>query len=216
MKYIVNIIRIFFLGLFLFLLVNGKVMLWLALYAGSLIVTLIFGRVYCGYICPMNTLMIPVEWVSKKLKLQTSNSTQWLKNGYFTWITLAISIAAMLLSKRLLHVNLPILPFWLAISVLITLRYRPEVFHNLICPFGALHRTLGRFARFSEKVNKDACVGCKLCEKACSSNAIVVSPGDKKAAINAALCHQCTNCRQVCPKSAIQYGRIRTKDCSLL
>jgi ferredoxin-type protein NapH len=48
----------------------------------------------------------------------------------------------MLLSKRLLHINLPILPFWLVISVLITLRYKPEVFHNLICPFGALAKDL--------------------------------------------------------------------------
>ena len=207
MKYITNIIRILFLALFIFLLANGKVLLWLALFAVSLVAALIFGRVYCGYACPMNTLMIPIEWLSKKLKLQTADTPKWLKNGYFTWITLGISVAVMLLSKRLLHVDLPILPFWLVMSILITLRYKPAVFHNLICPFGALQRSFGRFARLSEKVDKDACVGCKLCEKACPSNAIVVSSEDKKAVINTALCHQCTNCQQVCPKSAIHYGK---------
>lgn len=205
MKYIATIIRILFLALFIFLLVNGKVLLWLALFAVSLIAALIFGRVYCGYVCPMNTLMIPVEWLSKKLKIQISKSPKWLKSGYFTWITLVLSIAAMLFSKRLLHINLPILPFWLVISVLVTLRYKPEVFHNLICPFGALQRMFGRFARLSEKVDKDACVGCKLCEGVCPANAIVVSSADNKAAINKALCHQCTNCSQVCPKGAISY-----------
>ena len=207
MKYITNIIRILFLALFIFLLANGKVLLWLALFAVSLVAALIFGRVYCGYACPMNTLMIPIEWLSKKLKLQTADTPKWLKNGYFTWITLGISVAVMLLSKRLLHVDLPILPFWLVMSILITLRYKPAVFHNLICPFGALQRSFGRFARLSEKVDKDACVGCKLCEKACPSNAIVVSSEDKKAVINTALCHQCTNCRQVCPKDAIHYSK---------
>ena len=207
MKYIAYAIRILFLSLFLFLLVNGKVVLWLVLFAISLIAALIFGRVYCGYVCPMNTLMTPVEWLSKKFKLQTSNVPKWLKNRYFAWITLSISVAVMLLSKRLLHIDLPILSFWLVASVLITLRYKPAVFHNLICPFGALQRSFGRFARLSEKVNKDACVGCKLCEKACPSNAIVVSPEDKKAMINSTLCHQCTNCRQVCPKSAIHYSK---------
>lgn len=207
MKYIATIVRILFLVLFLFLLVNGKVLLWLALFAASLIAALIFGRIYCGYVCPMNTLMIPVEWLSKKLKLQTSSSPKWLKNGYFAWTTLIISIAAMLLSKKLLHINLPILPFWVVISVLVTIRYKPEVFHNLICPFGALQKTFGRFARLSENVNKDTCIGCKLCEKACPSNAIVVSSEDNKAAINTALCLQCTNCSQVCPKSSIHYGR---------
>ena len=207
MKYITNIIRILFLALFIFLLANGKVLLWLALFAVSLVAALIFGRVYCGYACPMNTLMIPIEWLSKKLKLQTADTPKWLKNGYFTWITLGISVAVMLLSKRLLHVDLPILPFWLVMSILITLRYKPAVFHNLICPFGALQRSFGRFARLSEKVDKDACVGCKLCEKACPSNAILVSSEDKKAMINTALCHQCTNCLQVCPKEAIHYSK---------
>ena len=54
MKYIVNAIRILFLALFIFLLANGKVVLWLALFAISLIAALIFGRVYCWYVCPMN------------------------------------------------------------------------------------------------------------------------------------------------------------------
>ncbi len=207
MKYIANIIRILFLALFIFLLANGKVVLWLALFGVSFVVTLIFGRVYCGYVCPMNTLMLPIEWLSKKFKLQTNKTPRWLKNGYFTWITLVISVSVMLLSKRLLHIDLPVLPFWLVISVLVTLRYKPEAFHNLICPFGALQRTFGQFARLSEKVDKDVCIGCKLCEKACLSHAIVVSSEDKKAVINTALCHQCTNCRQVCPKSAIHYGK---------
>ncbi len=207
MKYIANAIRILFLALFIFLLANGKVVLWLALFAISLIAALIFGRVYCGYVCPMNTLMIPSTWLSKKLKLQTADAPKWLKNGYFTWITLGISIAVMLLSKRQLHIDLPILPFWLVMSILITLRYKPAVYHNLICPFGALQRSFGRFARLSEKVDKDACVGCKLCEKACPSNAIVVSSEDKKAVINTALCHQCIKCQQVCPKDAIHYSK---------
>ena len=207
MKYITNIIRILFLALFIFLLANGKVVLWLALFGAILVIALIFGRIYCGYVCPMNTLMIPIEWLSKKLKLQTADAPKWLKNGYFTWITLGISIAVMLLSKRLLHIDLPILPFWLVMSILITLRYKPAVFHNLICPFGALQRSFGRFARLSEKVDKDACVGCKLCEKACPSNAIVVSSEDKKAVINTALCHQCIKCQQVCPKDAIHYSK---------
>lgn len=207
MKYITTIIRILFLALFIFLLANGKVMLWLSLLGVSLVAALIFGRVYCGYVCPMNTLMLPVEGLAKKMKLQTSKSPKWLKNGYFTWIALVISIAVMLLSKRLLHIDLPLLPFWLVLSVLVTLRYKPEVFHNLICPFGALQRVFGRFARLSEKVYKDACIGCKLCEKDCPSHAVVVLTEDKKADINTALCLQCTKCHQVCPKSAIHYGK---------
>ncbi len=207
MKYITTIIRLLFLGLFIFLLATGKVMLWLGLFAVSLLAALIFGRVYCGYACPMNTLMIPAEWISKGLKTQRRQAPKWLKDGYFSWISLLVSIAATFVTKKFLHVDLPILPIWLVIAIIITLIYGPAVFHNLICPFGALQKVFGRFARLSERVDQSACIGCKLCEKVCPSDAILVSGENKKADINAALCHQCTNCQQVCPKSAIHYSK---------
>jgi ferredoxin-type protein NapH len=192
--------------LFLFIMANGKMTIWLGLFAVSLLVALIFGRVYCGYVCPMNTLMIPAEWFSKKLKFQTSNTPKWLGNGYFTWITLFGSITAMILLKKMLHINFPMLLFWFVVSVLITLRWKPVVFHNLICPYAGLQRTFGRFARLSKKIDREACIACKLCEKVCPSNAITISADEKKAVINTALCHQCTDCRQVCPKEAIHYS----------
>ena len=207
MKFIINAIRILFFALFIFLLLNGKMMLWLALYAVSLLVALLFGRVYCGYVCPMNTLMIPTEWLSKKLKLQTVNSPKWLSSGKFAWFALVGSVAIMLLAQKLLDKNISILLIWLVVSALITLRYKPAVFHNLICPFGPLQKVFGRFAKVSEKVNKESCIGCKLCEKVCPSEAIEVKSTDKKAEIETSICLQCTNCQQVCPKDAIHYSK---------
>ena len=207
MKYIITTIRVLFFALFIFLLLNGKMMLWLALYAVSLLVALLFGRVYCGYVCPMNTLMIPTEWLSKKLKLQTVNSPKWLSSGKFAWFALVGSVAIMLLAQKLLDKNISILLIWLVVSALITLRYKPAVFHNLICPFGPLQKVFGRFAKVSEKVNKESCIGCKLCEKVCPSEAIEVKSTDKKAEIEASICLQCTNCQQVCPKDAIHYSK---------
>ena len=191
----------------MFLIARGKMMLWLGLFATSLLAALIFGRVYCGYACPMNTLMIPTEWISKKLKLQSSKKPKWLKSGKFAWFSLIGSIALMLVFRIVLDKNIPILLIWLGIAVLLTLRYKPAVFHNLICPFGAIQKVFGRFAKFSEKVNKESCIGCKLCEKVCPSEAIEVKSIDKKAKIETSLCLQCTNCQQVCPKNAIHYSK---------
>ena len=74
MKYIVTVVRLLFLALFVFLIVQGKMMLWLGLFGISLLAALIFGRIYCGYVCPMNTVMVPVDWIAKKLKIQTQKT----------------------------------------------------------------------------------------------------------------------------------------------
>ncbi|TAH74717.1 MAG: 4Fe-4S binding protein [Anaerolineaceae bacterium] len=207
MKHIINLVRLLFLGIFIFLLVVGKNILWFGVFGLSLILAVVFGRLYCGYACPMNTLMLPTDWIAKKLNIQTDKMPKWLSSGKFGWVTLIGSIAIMILSKRVLHKNIPILLIWIVVAILITLRYKTAVFHNLICPFGVLQKTFGKFAIFSERVDKSECIGCKKCEKVCPSTAITVNKSDKKAEIKTSLCFQCTNCVQVCPTDCIHYSR---------
>jgi ferredoxin-type protein NapH len=207
MKITANAVRILFLVLFLALIIQGKMMLWLALFGISLILALFFGRVYCGYVCPMNTLMIPTEALSKKMKLQKVHAPKWLQSGWFAWFALIGSIAVVIIFQRVLHKSIPILPLWMVVSVLVTLRYHPTIFHNYICFFGPLQKIFGGFAFFSKRVSDLACIGCKKCEKPCPSGAIVVNEDNRKAAINTALCYQCYTCKQMCPTNAISYGK---------
>lgn len=207
MKWLANIVRVLFFALFLFVIAKGNMMLWLAFFGVSLILAVVFGRVYCGYVCPMNTVMQPTEWLSKKLKL-SKGAPKWLEKGIFPWVFLVLSIALMMVTKKVLNINLPILIIWVVLSALITIVFHPYVFHNLICPFGALQRLFGRFAFFSKNVDADKCIGCKKCESVCPSVAIEVKE-NKKAVIDKSFCHQCTNCTVACPTNAISYKKVK-------
>ena len=201
----ITIIRIAFFGIFIFLMLIGKPFIWLALYALSLILAIFFGRLYCGFMCPINTVMGPAEFLSKKMNLQTDKTPKWLSSGVFAWVFLGLSIALMLVFKKVIEIDLPIIPIWIGLGFLVTLRYKPAVFHNLICPFGILQGVFGKKPIFGKRVNKDTCIGCKLCEKACPSDAIKVNKETKKADITSTTCQQCTNCKDVCPTNAIHY-----------
>ena len=209
MKYIINSIRVVFFGLFIFLLINQKLMLWLVLFGTSLLLAVFFGRIYCGYVCPINTVMIPTDNIAKKFKFQSDKTPKWLQSSNFGWIALILSVVMFFLTRKILEKNFPILLVWLLIGVLTTLRYKTHVFHNLICPFGKLQQLFGQFATFSERVDKSACVGCKLCEKVCPNQSVIVDNESKKAEIDKELCLQCTNCQQICPVSAIAYKNIK-------
>lgn len=200
-------VRVLFLLLFTFLVFTGNIMGWLGLFVVSIVLAVFFGRIYCGYICPMNTFMEPTEWLSKKLKIQSDSVPKWLNSEKISLVVLIASVLSVILFKRIFYINIPILPILLIISVVMTLRFKPDIFHNKICPFGLLQKLFGKYALFSKTVISDKCVGCKLCENVCPSKAIEVSKANKKAIINTAYCYQCINCAVVCPKSAIVYRK---------
>lgn len=185
-------------------------LIWLGLFLISLVGATIYGRFYCGYICPMNTVMGATGSLSKKLNWRTKSVPKVLQSKYLPWIVLILMVGTMVLSKKVLHQEVPILILLMAVSVLITLRYEEWVFHNHICPYGVLLRLTGRWARFSTKVEADLCIGCKKCETVCPSKAISVDRLTKVAQIDQSTCHQCQECTMVCPKNAIHYtGRLK-------
>ncbi len=208
-KLIINSTRVLFLVVFIWLMFTGGMVVWLGIFGITLLLALLFGRIFCGWICPMNTLMIPTEWLSKKLNIQSKGIPKWLESGLLSWILLGVLVLTMTIMKRIFGFQLPILLYILLLSVLVTLRYKPEVFHNKICPFGALQSLTGRFALLTEKVSHGNCIGCKLCETVCPSKAVIVSEQDKIARIDPQSCHQCFNCQLICPKEAIYYGKLK-------
>lgn len=163
----------------------------------------------------MNTLMILTEWLSKKLRLQSKDAPKWLGSRLTPVIMLIVLFLTTSVLKRSFGFEIPILLYILFLSVIVAFRYRPEVFHNKICPFGVLQSLIGRFALLSENVNYDKCIGCKACETVCPSKAVIVSNQDKIANINPKVCHQCFGCQQVCPKNAISYGKLTIKKATI-
>lgn len=206
-KLIQTIFQFTFIGIFIYLLSIGKLRIWLLLFGVSLALTPIFGRVYCGYLCPMNTGMKWADAIAKKLHLRSSKIPKILTGYMLPWFVLLISVATMVGFRKILHKDFPVLVVLILTSMVLTLRYERWVIHNHFCPFGALLRVVGKKSFLRTQVDRSECVACRMCEKVCSSQAINILEDAKKAEINVSLCHQCQLCIDVCPKDAIHYER---------
>ena len=92
-----------------------------------------------------------------------------------------------------------ILVITIILSILI---YRP--FCKYICPLGAFYSVFNPVSLYKYRVDKDKCIKCGKCAKACQ---MIVDPVENS---NSPECIRCGRCRKVCPTDAIQCG-IRRK-----
>jgi ferredoxin len=58
-------------------------------------------------------------------------------------------------------------------------------------------------AEYVAEVNREECVGCRSCMRACQFGALGYSAADKKAMVEARACYGCGICRAACTKGAI-------------
>ncbi len=194
---------------FVVLMVNQKVQLWLGLFLVTLVLARWVGRLYCGYICPLNTSMLMAERLKKVLKIKEFTQPKFLSYKHLSWITLTIMIGTMIFGQVVLRKQPPILPILTIMAFVIALFYHPSFFHNYLCPYNAPLKLFGSKAMFSKHVTTEGCIGCRKCEKVCPSHAIAVDKSLRKAEINRVLCHQCQACTSVCPTHTISYQKIR-------
>ena len=157
MKRIIQAVRLLFLILLFVLIKRQALLVWLILYAVSLLVPALFGkRVYCMAVCPINTLMLGAVWLKGKLGWTDRPAPRWLRSSWLTWASLALTAGLFILSRKVLGRDLPVMLLWMALGFFLTLAFHPDLFHDLICPYGALQRALSRVSVLSEEGRQKA------------------------------------------------------------
>lgn len=198
------VIQIIFLAVFITLMVLGKAQIWMAFIFGSIILSSFFGRYYCGWACPINTLIRPANWIGKKLKTQKKDVPEIFKSQKIRWAAFALFLVGLGYTIYTITIGkkFPLPLIIIPLGLITTIFINEKTWHRYLCPWGVLFSLTGRFAKLSLKTHN--CYSCGICKKECPGEAITISK-DKGAEIDPTHCLLCFECKGACPKDALSY-----------
>lgn len=214
-----------------------------------MVLTLLFGRVYCSTICPLGTLQDFFSFFSRTIKkkkyFSKTKSYKTLRYSFFVLAILSLISGSMvlinlldpysnfgriitllfkpvviftnnlaafiLIQNKVFYLN-PVTIFYPSFYLLLfplsffsfvaylSLK-KGRLFCNTVCPVGTFLGVLSWYSLFKIDIEKENCIGCRLCERVCKSGCI----DREKKEIDFDRCVSCYNCSTVCPSEGIKY-----------
>ena len=171
-----------------------------------LLLSLVFGRIFCGHICPAGAIqelasLVPLPKIGQNWK----EISRGIRAVVFVIVLAAafgwsVGIIDYFGLEEFFSLDVTSVLFYVFLGVLLlsTVVYRP--FCRFICPYGLLLSLTAAVSSFKFR-RTDKCIECGLCEKACPTNEAKI--GDLKSE-----CYMCGRCIEVCPvEGALVYRR---------
>jgi polyferredoxin len=179
----------------------------------GIFIAVLFGPLFCGWICPLGSLQ---EWIAKigkkvfrkkydkVISYKYDKYLRYLRYLVLAWV-LYMTAATGKIAFEAYDPFYALFNLWnseLAISGLIILLLvvasslmveRPWC--KYACPYGAFLGIFNSFRVFGIKRNTESCVSCKLCDKSCPMNITVSKTGLVKN-------HQCISCMKCTSEEA--------------
>jgi polyferredoxin len=191
------------------------------------IIFLVFGRAFCGWICPLGGLpefsaaigrkWLRLDFLRVKVKTEDGFYYAGLKpgaNAVKYIFALAVTLLSLWLGFALINIFFPVLWlksmswFWVIIGVLAVLAVALPLLTGrrwwcYICPAAALFARIDRISPFKVRIDPDKCVKCFDCVEACRMYAL--SPEDvARGRSQGSHCVKCGRCIEACSEEAIE------------
>ena len=177
------------------------------LLAALLIISLLFGRMYCSMLCPLGLYQ-------EFLMLLFRRRVPVQKNRPYKYCLAAVVFGALIGGTAFLVKLIdPYTLFgsaasgaWLGLGVLLALAvlvwFRGRLCCSNICPVGVVLGLISKHALKQIYIEKDKCVSCGLCAAKCPTGSIDF----KNKTVDNETCIKCFKCLGGCRRGGIHYG----------
>ena len=195
----------------------------LVLLAVVFLLTALWGRIFCGYLCSFGAMQELIGWVSKKLIPRLlripAGADRILKSVKYAVLALIVvfvwilqlpvdsslspwGVFGMLVSGNLsvMAAAVPTAGFALLAVILIGSFFAERFFCRYLCPLGALLSLASSHRLFRIRKSESACTNCTLCSRSCAMSVdICESPS-----VSSVECINCMRCVSACPRVALK------------
>ena len=175
-----------------------------------LVMSFLFGRVFCANICPVGVLqeIISLVPVGKKGKTAKKYSVPFRAAVFVVFLVSGVFFSVNLLRlfgvRDFFNLNFMSISFFIFLAFLIASFFVYRPFCRFICPYGVLLSLVSRFGVYKFR-RTDKCIDCGKCEKVCPVNEALMD-SDKSE------CYMCGRCMDVCPvEGALEYLKKQVK-----
>ena len=174
---------------------------------------IVYGRYYCGWICPKGVIqeLIHRPALGVKVPEKVDRALKW---GKYVTLVLLVLFPLIWNARLFLHIgpfrvifNMsgPAYAVAFLVVVLVASVFIDRAYCRYFCPEGGLLALAQLVSPFRVRLDRARCTDCGRCVKACPVDAFVLE-GKTPVAISRTECIVCTECAVACRESGIHFG----------
>ena len=182
-----------------------------------LIYTLLSGRVWCSWVCPINIVADLAAWLRRRLPIKDRFILS--RNVRYTVLLLSLILSALtgvaafewVSPISMLHRELifGIGMGWMAILgvFIFDLFVLRDGWCGHLCPLGAFYGLVGKVAPVRILFDTPTCTHCSECVRVCPEPKVLdFKKAGKAGMITSGECTNCGRCITVCPEQTLSFG----------
>ena len=180
--------------------------------------TVIGGRFFCSWVCPINIVTESASWLRRKLFVNEKGRTAFSRNIRYWMIALSL-LLSLIFSLAAFEMISPIAIahrgvifgfgfgwLFLVAIFLFDLFSQKYGWCGHICPMGGFNALVGKFSIIKVVHDKDKCVLSHACLKVCPEVDVLHMIGRVSMPVTKAECVKCGRCVEVCDTDALNFS----------
>ncbi len=179
--------------------------------------TLLSGRMFCSWVCPVNPVSDSVRWLRSKLTIKKKlvKLPGWVRYwvlGLSLILSVIFGVAAFEAISPIGFLHRAIIfgagVGWPVVAVILffDLGIVKNGWCGHLCPLGAFYSLIGNFGLLKVKHDVDKCTNCNKCFQVCPEKQVLSIVGVKSGLIISGECTNCARCIEVCDDSALKFS----------